>query len=137
MLAAEDPRGSGRKCVIAGWSAGQTSAVGAFGDFNTLPRWQGTAFLTYDIGPLAVVLQARVIGSGTYAAVNPNTNLKLLVPTEARYDSAKPNDTRANRCPPVPSRWYSRFAVLDSRGFEALSQASTDRPQCGHRVSNE
>ena len=69
--------------------------MGAFADFNTLPRWQGNAFLTYNNGRVTAVLQARVIGSGTYAAVNSNTNLPLLVPGEPGYDSIKPRDKRS------------------------------------------
>ena len=88
--------------------AGQTGPVGAFADFNTLPRWQGNAFLTYKNGPVTAVLQARVIGSGTYAAVDSNTNLPLLVPGEPGYASIKPNTINNNS---VASATYCNLSI--------------------------
>jgi hypothetical protein len=76
--------------------AGQTGPTGAFADFNTVPRWQGNAFLTYANGPATAVLQARVIGSGTYANIESNSNLPMLAPGEAGYISTKPNTINNN-----------------------------------------
>jgi iron complex outermembrane recepter protein len=88
--------------------AGQTGPTGAFGDFNTVPRWQGNAFLTYNNGPVTGVLQARVIGSGTYSNIDPNSNLPLLVPGQAGYVSTKPNTINNNS---VASATYFNFAL--------------------------
>jgi outer membrane receptor protein involved in Fe transport len=65
--------------------AGQTGPVGSFGDFNTVPRWQGSAFLTYTNGPLTGVVQLRAIGSGKYGVVDSNTSLPLIGPGQAGY----------------------------------------------------
>jgi hypothetical protein len=88
--------------------AGQTGPTGAFGDFNTLPRWQGNAFLTYNNGPVTAVLQARVIGSGAYAVVDSNSNRPLVAPGQAGYDPTKPNSINDNS---VASATYFNFSI--------------------------
>jgi iron complex outermembrane receptor protein len=76
--------------------AGQTGPTGAFGDFNTVPRWQGNAFLTYSNGPATAVLQARVVGSGTYANIDSNSSLPMLSPGDPGYVPTKPNTISNN-----------------------------------------
>jgi iron complex outermembrane recepter protein len=49
--------------------AGQTGPTGAFGGFNTSPRWQSNLFMTYATGPLTATLQVRWIGRGTFEAI--------------------------------------------------------------------
>jgi len=76
--------------------AGVTGPTGAFGDFNTLPKWQGNAFITYTSGPLVGVIQAHVIGSGKYGEVDPNTGLVLLGPGQAGYSTTYPASINNN-----------------------------------------
>ncbi len=68
--------------------AGQTGPTAAFGDFNTVPKWQGNGFITYNDGPLTGVLQIHYIGSGKFEAVDPNTGLPVLAPGDPGYTTA-------------------------------------------------
>lgn len=67
--------------------AGQSGPTAAFGDFNTAPKWQGNAFLTYLNGPFTGVLQVRYIGPGRYGIVDPNTGLPLIGPNQPGYST--------------------------------------------------
>lgn len=67
--------------------AGQTGPTSAFGDFNTVPKWQGNAFLTYSLNPFTAVLQMRVIGSGKYEEIDSNTGLPVIGEGQAGYSS--------------------------------------------------
>jgi outer membrane receptor protein involved in Fe transport len=48
--------------------AGQSGPTGAFGGFNTSPKWQANAFATYSNGPFSGTVQVRYIGSGKFLA---------------------------------------------------------------------
>jgi len=76
--------------------AGVTGPTGAFGDFNTLPKWQGNAFMTYTNAAFTGVLQARVIGSGKYGEIDTNTGLPLLGPGQAGYSTTYPASINNN-----------------------------------------
>ena len=47
---------------------GQSGPVSAFGGFNTSPKWQATAFVTYGRSRFTTTLETRYIGSGTLNA---------------------------------------------------------------------
>jgi outer membrane receptor protein involved in Fe transport len=55
--------------------AGQSGPTGAFGGFNTSPKWQGNAFLTYDNGPFTGTVQVRYVGPGKFLTVDAAGNL--------------------------------------------------------------
>jgi iron complex outermembrane recepter protein len=88
--------------------AGQTGPTGAFGDFNTSPKWQGNAFLTYNNGPITAVVQARVIGSGVFAVVDSNTSLPLVAPGQPGYATTRPTSINDNS---VASATYFNFTL--------------------------
>jgi iron complex outermembrane recepter protein len=67
--------------------AGQSGPTGAFGDYNTVPKWQGNAFVTYTNGPFVGVIQVRYIGSGKYGIVDSNTGLPLIGAGEPGYST--------------------------------------------------
>jgi iron complex outermembrane receptor protein len=48
--------------------AGQSGPTGAFGGFNTSPRWQSNFFVTYGNGPFTGTLQMRYVGPGSFLA---------------------------------------------------------------------
>ncbi len=48
---------------------GQSGPVGSFGSFNTQPKWQARAFLTYARQRFTTTLETRYIGSGTLNTV--------------------------------------------------------------------
>jgi iron complex outermembrane recepter protein len=52
--------------------AGQSGPTGAFGGFNTSPRWQSNFFVTYTTGPWTGTVQVRWIGPGDYQAITPS-----------------------------------------------------------------
>lgn len=68
--------------------AGQSGPTGAFGSFNAVPKWQGTAFITYTNGPFNGVVQVHYIGSGKYGTVDSNTGLPLCGPGDPGYATA-------------------------------------------------
>jgi iron complex outermembrane recepter protein len=76
--------------------AGVTGPTGAFGDFNSLPKWQGNAFFTYNNGPFTGVIQAHVIGSGKFAEVDSNTGFLMLGPGQPGYSTTYPASINNN-----------------------------------------
>ncbi|HEY6815590.1 MAG TPA: TonB-dependent receptor, partial [Croceibacterium sp.] len=46
--------------------AGTSGPTAAFGSFNTAPKWQGNAFVTYRGGPFTGTVQARYVGPGRF-----------------------------------------------------------------------
>jgi iron complex outermembrane recepter protein len=48
--------------------AGQSGPTGAFGGFNTSPRWQSNLFVTYNNGPFSGTVQLRYVGPGQFLA---------------------------------------------------------------------
>ncbi len=87
--------------VIGGvnW-AGQTGPTAAFGDFNTSPNWQGTAYASYVQGPFTGTVQLRYIGSGKF-------NATYKGPEDPGYDPTQPNSINDNR---VASATYVNLA---------------------------
>lgn len=55
--------------------AGQSGPTGAFGGFNTEPKWQGNAFLTYANGPFSGTVQLRYVGAGRFLTVDAANEL--------------------------------------------------------------
>ena len=64
--------------------AGQSGPTGAFGGFNTSPRWQSNFFTTYSTGPLTATLQLRYIGPGTFLSTTAVLG-KPVAPGDAGY----------------------------------------------------
>jgi iron complex outermembrane receptor protein len=75
--------------------AGQSGPTGAFGGFNTSPRWQSNFFATYETGPLSATLQVRWIGPGTYETVDTTGNL-IVGPGEPGYSITNPGSINNN-----------------------------------------
>jgi iron complex outermembrane recepter protein len=93
--------------------AGQSGPSAAFGNFNTSPKWQGNAVLTYDNGPFTGTVQLHYIGSGTYAVTNTTfsavTPDALIVgPGQPGYSTTNPNSISNNS---VASAAYVNLAV--------------------------
>jgi hypothetical protein len=80
--------------------AGQTGPTASFGDFNTSPRWQGNAWVSYARGPFTGTVQIRQIGSGSF-------NATYIGPDSSRYDPSLPNSINDNT---VPSATYVNLA---------------------------
>jgi iron complex outermembrane recepter protein len=70
--------------------AGQTGPTAAFGDFNTSPYWQGTAYASYGQGPFTGTVQLRYIGWGKF-------NATYKGPEDPGYNPALPNSISDNR----------------------------------------
>jgi iron complex outermembrane receptor protein len=70
--------------------AGQTGPTAAFGDFNTSPNWQGTAYASYTQGPFTGTVQLRYIDSGKF-------NVTYKGPEDPGYDPSRPNSINDNR----------------------------------------
>ena len=91
--------------------AGQTGPTGAFGGFNTSPRWQGNFFTTYDYGPFTATAQIKYIGHGSFEAESAAGGV-AVDPRSATYSTTNPNSINDNR---VASATYlnlsSTFAV--------------------------
>jgi iron complex outermembrane receptor protein len=88
--------------------AGQTGPTGAFGDFNTVPKWQGNAFITYANGPFTGVIQIRYVGSGTYGVVDSGTGLPLIGPGQPGYSTTYAASINNNT---VASATYMNLAL--------------------------
>jgi iron complex outermembrane recepter protein len=76
--------------------AGQSGPTGAFGGFNTSPRWQSNFFVTYATGPLTATVQLRWIGPGTFQVWDPNTSNLIVSPGDAGYASTAPGSLNDN-----------------------------------------
>ena len=87
--------------VIGGvnW-AGQTGPTAAFGDFNTSPYWQGTAYTSYAQGPFTGTAQLRYVGWGKF-------NATYKGPEDPGYEPTAPNSINDNR---VASATYVNLA---------------------------
>jgi iron complex outermembrane recepter protein len=75
--------------------AGQSGPTGAFGGFNTSPRWQSNFFVTYDTGPLTATVQVRWIGPGTFET-RDGLNKVAIAPGEAGYATTNPDSISSN-----------------------------------------
>ena len=82
--------------------AGQSGPTAAFGGFNTSPKWQANAFVTYNNGPFSGTIQARYIGPGRFTTTSLSGGL-AVAPGDAGYSSTNVNSISANH---VPSAWY-------------------------------
>ena len=82
--------------------AGQSGPTAAFGGFNTSPKWQANAFLTYTTGPFSGTVQVRYIGPGRFTTTSPSGGL-AVAPGEAGYATTNVNSINENS---VPSAWY-------------------------------
>jgi len=75
--------------------AGTSGPTAAFGSFNTAPKWQGNAFMTYRQGPFTGTLQARYVGPGRFmvltAAGGPPVD-----PGDPGYATTDPNSITDN-----------------------------------------
>jgi hypothetical protein len=76
--------------------AGQSGPTAAFGDFNTQPKWQGNALLTYTNNPFTGVVQIRYIGPGKYGILDSNTGLPLVAAGQPGYSPAYPASINTN-----------------------------------------
>ena len=82
--------------------AGQSGPTAAFGGFNTSPKWQANAFLTYSTGPFSGTVQVRYVGSGRFTTTSPSGGL-AVAPGDAGYATTNVNSINENS---VPSAWY-------------------------------
>ncbi len=82
--------------------AGQSGPTGAFGGFNTSPRWQSNFFATYANGPFTGTLQVRWIGPGTFETVDGVGGMPVA-PGEPGYATTNVNSINNNS---VPSATY-------------------------------
>ena len=82
--------------------AGQSGPTAAFGGFNTSPKWQGNAYLTYSTGPFTGTVQARYIGPGKYEVVDGIGGI-AVGPGDPGYSTTNPNSISNNH---VPSAVY-------------------------------
>jgi len=83
--------------------AGQSGPTGAFGGFNTSPRWQSNFFVTYAAGPLTTTLQMRWIGPGRFEAQTAAPFGPPVAPGEPGYTSTSPYSINTNS---VASAYY-------------------------------
>jgi outer membrane receptor protein involved in Fe transport len=87
--------------------AGQSGPTAAFGSFNTAPKWQGNAFVTYNQGPFTGTVQARYVGPGHYLTLTPAGGTPID-PSDPNYDSTDPNSISNNH---VDSAVYVNLAA--------------------------
>ena len=76
--------------------AGQSGPVTLFGSFNTAPKWQGNAFVTYSQGPFTGTIQGRYVGKGRYLTITPSGG-PPVDPSDPDYDSTDPNSISGNK----------------------------------------
>ena len=75
--------------------AGQSGPTGAFGGFNTSPRWQSNFFATYANGPFTGTVQIRWIGPGSFEAITPVLGTPVA-PGDPGYATTSPNSINNN-----------------------------------------
>ena len=75
--------------------AGQSGPTAAFGGFNTSPKWQGNAFVTYSTGPFSGTVQLRYVGPGKFETVSAFGGL-AVAPGDPGYSTANPNSINNN-----------------------------------------
>jgi len=74
---------------------GQSGPTGAFGGFNTSPKWQGNAILTYNNGPFSATVQARYVGPGKFLAVTA-TGATPVAPGDPGYTTTADGSINTN-----------------------------------------
>ena len=67
--------------------AGQSGPTAAFGGFNTSPKWQANAFMTYSTGPFSGTVQLRYVGPGKFETIDGTGNL-VRGPGDAGYSTS-------------------------------------------------
>ena len=82
--------------------AGQSGPTAAFGGFNTSPKWQANAFLTYSTGPFSGTVQVRYVGPGRFDTTTPSGGL-AVAPGDPGYSTTNVNSISGNT---VPEAWY-------------------------------
>lgn len=91
--------------------AGQSGPTAAFGGYNTSPKWQANAFLTYSNGPFSGTVQMRYVGAGVLEAAVLNTTTGYyqapLTPGMPGYSTTSSVSLNDNH---VPSAWYINLA---------------------------
>ena len=75
--------------------AGTSGPTAAFGSFNTAPKWQGNAFLTYRQGPFTGTVQARYVGPGRFMVLTAAGG-PPIDPSDPNYDTTDPNSISDN-----------------------------------------
>jgi len=75
--------------------AGTSGPTAAFGSFNTAPKWQGNAFLTYKQGPFTGTVQARYVGPGRFMVLTAAGG-PPIDPSDPDYDTTDPNSISDN-----------------------------------------
>src|SRR6185312_16405764 len=81
--------------------AGQSGPTGAFGGFNTSPRWQSNFFVTYATGPFSATAQVRWVGPGTFNAITASLG-SPVTPGDPGY----PTDVNSQNTNSVPAAYY-------------------------------
>jgi outer membrane receptor protein involved in Fe transport len=75
--------------------AGQSGPTAAFGSFNTAPKWQGNAFVTYNTGPFTGTVQVRYIGPGRFLTQTAAGG-EAIGPDDPGYSTTDPNSISDN-----------------------------------------
>jgi iron complex outermembrane recepter protein len=75
--------------------AGQSGPTGAFGGFNTSPKWQANAFATYANGPFSGTVQFRYIGPGKFLATTA-AGVPPLDPSDPGYSTTNAGSINDN-----------------------------------------
>ena len=75
--------------------AGQTGPTGAFGSFNTSPKWQGNLIVTATQGKFSGTVQVRYVGPGRFETITPQ-NAAPVAPGDPNYSSTDINSINTN-----------------------------------------
>jgi len=80
-------------------NAGVSGPTAAFGYFNTSPKWQANAFVTYSRDPFSLTVQARWVGPGKFGLINPDTSQPYVAPGDPGYSTTDINSINDNHMP--------------------------------------
>ncbi|MET0292832.1 MAG: TonB-dependent receptor, partial [Steroidobacteraceae bacterium] len=75
--------------------AGQSGPTGAFGGFNSSPKWQGNAMFSYRRGPATGTVQIRHVGAGKFLTVTAD-GAKAIDPSNPGYATTLPGSISDN-----------------------------------------
>jgi len=75
--------------------AGQSGPTAAFGSFNTAPKWQGNAFVTYSNGPFSGTVQLRYVGPGKFLTLTASGG-PAVAPGDSGFATTNPNSINDN-----------------------------------------
>ncbi|HWW64548.1 MAG TPA: TonB-dependent receptor [Sphingomonadaceae bacterium] len=77
--------------------AGVSGPTPAFGYYNTSPKWQGNAFLSYSDKAFTGTIQARYVGPGKFAFLDTTDGgIPYVAPGDPGYDPSLPNSINNN-----------------------------------------